>query len=135
MSRTQNPSRGLRDLDLDAVEEAVELLRTAGYSVDSVDSVDYDSDVQGVRFQVDLSTPTRAKPMGDEENATVEDLTSVLLSAAAVNVEEVARIRDDLSPEESQRLAELVSSLRDLHELLSYSSELADVQPHTEVDA
>lgn len=64
---------------------------------------------------------------------TPEQETRVLLSGAAVNVEEVARVRDDLSGSEKAELGELVSDLKDLHERLGYESSFLDVQPRTDV--
>lgn len=57
-----------------------------------------------------------------------EDLTSILLSGAAADIEAVQEIRDDLSAEETAALAEVVARLKDLHERLAYRSTLRDVQ-------
>lgn len=64
---------------------------------------------------------------------TPEQETRVLLSGAAMDVEEVARVRDDLTPSEKGELAGLVSELKDLHERLGYESSFLDVPPRTEV--
>lgn len=61
-----------------------------------------------------------------------ETLTSVLLSGAARDLEQVAELRD-LQGDENAEVAELVARIRDLHERLAYSSELRETA--TRVDA
>ena len=59
-------NRGLKDIDTDAVQEAVELLREGGFAVDEIAYVERDE--QGVEFDLTLYKPTRCKPLdGDEE--------------------------------------------------------------------
>lgn len=59
-------------------------------------------------------------------------LTSILLSGAAADVEAVAEVRDDLSDETRARLRETVAELKDLHEILSYSSDMRDLPDRVE---
>lgn len=62
------PSRGVKAVDMDAVGEAVDLLREAGYAVDGVSEVER-NEAQGVSFDLTLSVPTRVKPLGEETEA------------------------------------------------------------------
>ena len=58
-------NRGVHSLDLDAVQEAVEALREAGYAVDGVDEVARTG--QGVEFSLNVYASSRANPLGEEE--------------------------------------------------------------------
>lgn len=60
------PARGVAPVDMDAVGEAVDLLREAGFAVDGVSEVSR-NESQGVSFDLSLSTPTRVKPLRDAE--------------------------------------------------------------------
>lgn len=63
---SKEPSRGVKPVDMDAVGEAVDLLREAGYAVDEVGEVRR-NESQGVTFDLTLARPTRVKPLGEEE--------------------------------------------------------------------
>lgn len=57
-------NRGLRPLDMDEVEEAVELLRENGFAVDGVDNVrNRDS---GVEFSLHAYAPSRSAGLDGE---------------------------------------------------------------------
>jgi hypothetical protein len=56
-----------------------------------------------------------------------EELTSVLLSGAARDLEQVAEVReDDLNADEHRAIADLVARVKGLHERLAYSSSLRE---------
>ena len=63
----------------------------------------------------------------------VEDLTSVLLSGAAKDVEAVVHVRDDLTGDERAELAEVVQILKRIHEQTAYSSDMLDLPDRAEL--
>lgn len=69
-------NRGLRELDLDAVQEAVEVLRSEGFAVEGVDDVLHIEN--GVEFDLTLFASTRTKPMNPVVEAFNEALRSTL---------------------------------------------------------
>ena len=58
----QRLSRGLREIDTDEVDRAVELLREAGFAVDGIESVEPAN--HGVAFSLNLYANSRSAKLG-----------------------------------------------------------------------
>lgn len=65
MKPTDGPKRGVRAYDMDAVEEAISLLREAGFSVEGVEDAYHSG--SGVTFTLELYKNTRSNPIGGED--------------------------------------------------------------------
>jgi len=83
--------------------------------------------VRCVRCEEVVYGPTLSQDM------EVEDLTSVLLSGAAKDVEAVVHVRDDLTGDERAELAEVVQILKRIHEQTAYSSDMLDLPDRAEL--
>mgnify|MGYP000087703879 CR=1 FL=1 len=62
-----------------------------------------------------------------------EELTSVLLSGAAKDIEAVVQVRDDLTSNEKADLAAVVQILKRVHEQTAYSSDMLDLPDRAEL--
>jgi len=65
------PSRGVAPVDMEAVREAVDLLREAGFAVDNVSEIQR-NESQGVTFDLTLARPTRVKPLAERSEVDNE---------------------------------------------------------------
>lgn len=92
-----DPNHGVKPLDMDAVGEAVDLLRAAGYAVEGVNEVSRD-ERQGVKFDLTCSIPTRVKGLSEHEAEESPDEGELIPDGGEVKTaepDETLRLTDE----------------------------------------